>query len=395
MRAALFVALAIVALAAFATEAKRHGKVQGLSSTHLLHRVKENAKGKWHVYSAAATQQAHEAIVQAAHDGLTTVQKALFDVPKMKQGVVWNDMPEGNYAHEDAMINDGHMDGDTFLRMFQFHQEDELVHASHYGCLQYWHSMAPLQRLQSALPANDANRWIFTNAEVKEFILQQAEDWWNLAKGHLAAKVKYSWYLGHILHMIQDSFPKGHVVRDATAAVCGDILLFQGYDAQHGNEAHKLADFIPPSKGIDATDVSLSKRVGCATDASKFVLDAFAACATAGSAAHASCGFATVRAHLDTVVYKLAATAGARKAGGASEPYISPTAKANFDVEVVATAAGNLNLYNPKSGRMWSTSHGVHLCAGTKEIQSKCATGVGVYLNHDFVAPLYHDWHKA
>jgi len=344
-----------------------------------------------------ATQQAHEAIVQAAYDGLTDAQKAHFDVAKMKQGVVWNDMPEGNFAHEDAMINDGHLDGDTFLRMFQFHQEDELVHASHYGCLQYWHSMAPIQRLQSALTAADNTRWVFTNAEVKSFIIEQAAEWWDLAKSHLAAKVKASWYIGHILHMIQDSYPKGHVVRDATADVCGDILLFQGYDAQHGNEAHKLADFIPPSKGIDAHDVSLTRRVTCATDASKFVLQAFAACMGSAGAGSNECKFDNVRTHLDTVVYKLAGGAGVRKAGGASEPYISQAAKAHFYEETVNVlpAGSTLKLYNPKSGHLWSASHGVHLCAGAKEIQSKCATGVGVYKNHDFVPPLYHDWHNA
>jgi hypothetical protein len=75
---------------------------------------------------------------------------------------------------------------------------------------------------------------------------------------------------GHIIHLIQDSFPQGHTIRDSanteggtTSAAadafegvknrfemappenCGNVYYFQGYPAQEGNKQHSKYDLNP------------------------------------------------------------------------------------------------------------------------------------------------------
>jgi len=57
---------------------------------------------------------------------------------------------------------------------------------------------------------------VFTNGEVRNFILAQAREWWNAAvNAYFVTKDKFegSRYLGHIQHMIHDSFMEGHTLR--------------------------------------------------------------------------------------------------------------------------------------------------------------------------------------
>jgi len=317
--------------------------------------------------------------------------------------VIWNDMPEGNQNHEAAMIRDGHLDVDTFLRLFALTgTENDLVEMSHYGCLQGWHSMAPIVRTQLKLHADDANRIVFTNQDVKDFIIGQGRIWWDHAVRNLANKDHYSWYLGHLMHMLEDSYPKGHTVRDSSATACGNVVMFQGYDAQHGNEAHKAADFTPASPKHVATDVSLAKRVECAQNAAKTVFELFSACVTANSAAHASCQH-TVLDPLFASVYTFHTvqgySAGSSKAGG-SDPNFIKTTHTDFDTIRVPLSGSGLtvvtDMFVPKSNKMWSSvASGTTICSGKKAIQSKCASGVGVYIEHDFETTQYFDMRHA
>jgi hypothetical protein len=73
----------------------------------------ENAEGQWHVFANAVTETAHEGICERGYNGLSNTQKARLDLPKLKHGAIWNDMPSGVETDEAAMIKDGHMDVDV------------------------------------------------------------------------------------------------------------------------------------------------------------------------------------------------------------------------------------------------------------------------------------------
>jgi len=280
-------------------------------------------------------------------------------------------MPSGVETKEAAMIKDGHMDVDTWTRLFMVTgAQNDLVWNVHYGCLQHFHSMAPLQRAQGK--DSPATRIVFSNNDVKGFIIGQFKQWWNLAVARKADKRAYSWYLGHILHALQDSYPRGHVVRASTTTDCGGILLFQGYDAQHGNGAHKSADFTPSNAKKEA-DPSLAKRYQCAIDYSTRVLRAFVAYKSDPT----KCNFDTqVAPMLRDEVYKFHATSGTRTAGGSRADFAkSDIATTNaFVREEVTLPAGKVVLWNPKSTNVWARKSGVHLCDATGPILSKSPT---------------------
>lgn len=331
-------------------------------------------RGKWHVYSSVVTEQAHEGICQAALQTLPAADQAKFDLAKLKHGAIWNDMPSGAPSDEAAMIKDGHMDIDTWTRLFMATGGvDDLVFNVHYGCLQHWHSMAPIQRLEAKNAA--ATRLVFTNAQVADFTKQQIYAWWNRAVQLKANKAHASWYLGHILHALQDSYPRGHVVRDSTATTCGNVVLFQGYDAQHGNAAHKGGDYTPSHKNKEA-DPSFAKRYACAKDASAAILAAFARCNGGGGV----CTTAAISGTVDGV-YTFAAGAASRIAGGSEATFAKAgiATDANYVKEVVA----GKTLYNPKSTRRWGAGRTL-LCGGSRAIQSKVPSGLGFYREADF-----------
>jgi len=327
----------------------------------------ENERGQWHVYSDTITQKAHEGISAAA---ASRAGASNFDLESLRTGTIWNDMPSGVETEEAAMIRDGHMDIDTWTRIFFVTGGiDDLVFNVHYGCLQHVHSMAPIQRREAK--ASAGSRIVFTNAQVRDFITGQMKYWWDAAVRNKANKQYYSWYLGHILHALQDSYPRGHVVRDSTSSSCGRVVLFQGYDAQHGNDAHKKGDFTP-SSGSKESDSSLTKRYACAIDYSTRVLQNFIACRSSGS-----CNFdSVVKTWLLTDVYAFAAGAESRTAGGSAADFAkSGIASSGFRAETGVTVWGGASttLYNPTSTKRWAGSN-TRLCAGNGEIVSKAPT---------------------
>jgi len=53
-------------------------------------------------------------------------------------------------------------------------------------------------------------------------------------------------FIGHIVHMIEDSFAMGHTLRDRSGPKkCGKVLLFTGYGVQENNEFHGDMDHDP------------------------------------------------------------------------------------------------------------------------------------------------------
>lgn len=341
----------------------------------------EATTGSWHVYSDLATEKAHEGIT--AYAVSQAGGAAVWDTEKIRVGTIWNDMPsgaDGNKAELDAMLKDGHMDIDTWTRDFFGGKPNELVFNVHYGCLQHLHSMAPIQRMQAKSSA--ATRVVFSNADVKGFVCGQARQWWELA----VAKVKegrkdwYSFYMGHIMHMVQDSYPRGHAVRAATTSNCGPIVLFQGYDAQHGNGAHKAGDFTPPKH--KENDPSLPKRYECARQYSAQILKVFANCVR-GRGNGPSCDFTPIRKLLMTSVYNFAPNADKRKAGGSRADFAKQGIAAEFAEEKnVDIGIGKVSLFNPKSTNMWSAQRGLKLCQAP--LLSKVKMGAFFYSQKPF-----------
>ena len=103
----------------------------------------------------------------------------------------------------------------------------------------------------------------YTNQQVKELILNQAEEWFKqginpennkkLSWFHSPIGNSYSgkkdgndglFFIGKILHMVQDSYSLSHVQRDAN----NQIVQFQGYDAQDPDK-HAHPDKDGHSKG--------------------------------------------------------------------------------------------------------------------------------------------------
>lgn len=94
-----------------------------------------------------------------------------------------------------------------------------------------WHAMAPA--LKDGVP---------TNAQVLSLIVEQAEHWWEVVEWYSTQKPgqesKKAWFfLGHILHMVQDSYSGSHCLR--TSASPFKIVQFQGYDLQDSGEHAK------------------------------------------------------------------------------------------------------------------------------------------------------------
>jgi len=89
-----------------------------------------------------------------------------------------------------------------------------ITNESHNGKYQYWHSMSPSDRQ-------------YTNGEVKDKIIEQAIEWYEQAKSE-----NNTFYLGKVLHMIQDSYVLSHVQRNSA----GKIHNFQSYNEQDSHE---------------------------------------------------------------------------------------------------------------------------------------------------------------
>ena len=159
---------------------------------------------------------------------------------RLDEGSAWPDVPcENQSSIETCYLK-------TWINL---NKEGTLAYESHNGAKQYWHSMAPSGN--------------YTNQQVKELILNQAEEWFKqginpennkkLSWFHSPIGNSYSgkkdgndglFFIGKILHMVQDSYSLSHVQRDAN----NQIVQFQGYDAQDPDK-HAHPDKDGHSKG--------------------------------------------------------------------------------------------------------------------------------------------------
>lgn len=169
----------------------------------------------------------------AIHEQITEMAAKAAEVKyddALDEGCAWPDVPCNTDSVETCYISAGS----------NLHKEGKLAYRSHYGDLQYWHSMSPSSDM--------------TNQDVKEAILRQAEKWYNKGLENKDVVVKrtiYSdipdkglFYVGKLLHMLQDSYTHSHTIRDGKAIHKGvgkQITSFQSYSKQ-ASEKHEVAD---------------------------------------------------------------------------------------------------------------------------------------------------------
>lgn len=147
----------------------------------------------------------HEDITKAAAKAAgVTYNKSL------EKGVEWPDVPS-----EKA--------GETnYPGLRHMNKPGTITYESHNGANQFWHSMAPKK----------ADGSEYTNGEVLNKIVNQAGAWFDQAKFD-----NTNFYIGNLLHMVQDSHSPAHVIRDEA----GRVVSFQSYDKQDHAE-HRVGE---------------------------------------------------------------------------------------------------------------------------------------------------------
>ena len=155
----------------------------------------------------------------------------------LTDGSIWPDFPTTDYLNTNIPYALG------VLASEKDFSKNKLAYESHFGINQHWHSMCP-----------KATR-IQTNDEVRNIILNQAEEWYSKAiKKKKEKKMEESLFaLGKLCRMVQDSFVLSHSWRRYVGDENfikeskiekednGKIWTFQDYEFQDGNY-HALAD---------------------------------------------------------------------------------------------------------------------------------------------------------
>ncbi len=176
----------------------------------------------------------------------------------LAEGCAWPDAP--HEANQNAVTTDYYRM--LWILAFGDSTKKSLIHRSHNGDLQYWHSMAP---------AGD-----YTNQEVVDMIVTQAKAWYKRAlvvkewarrrdEGQNPRFIKENYdglfSMGKILHMVQDSYSASHVFRNSKK----EIIQIQSYTEQDSH-AHGEADAVeqdgkwgPSLGGFDNSDASLKE----------------------------------------------------------------------------------------------------------------------------------------
>lgn len=188
----------------------------------------------------------------AIHENITKRAAETAGIPydyRLDEGSAWPDVP----CSDESSIETCYVNMLTIMAKKEIGfsvDKTSLVYRSHYGSFQYWHSMAP--------PGD------YTNQQVKDLILKQAEEWFKqgidpinnkkisrfyrpIYDAYSGKKDGYDglFYIGKILHMVQDSYSLSHTQRDSE----NRIVQFQGYDAQDSDK-HADPDGDADSQGV-------------------------------------------------------------------------------------------------------------------------------------------------
>ena len=187
----------------------------------------------------------------AVHEDITKSAAEKAGVPydnALDEGCAWPDVPCDTNKVETCYYK-------TYK---EYKKTGTLSCRSHYGDLQYWHSMAP------------TGNW--TNQEVLEKIIAQAKEWYEAA-----LQQNQIFHIGKILHTVQDSYSRSHVVRvqedetpkpsifEKTEKVIhvkdGDTL--ESVASEHGMTWQELAEYNWDTHDPDQINIHLRNEVGC------------------------------------------------------------------------------------------------------------------------------------
>lgn len=218
---------------------------------------------------------------------------------RLDEGSAWPDVPCENQSSIETCY---------YKTWKNMDKKGTLAYESHNGSLQYWHYMAPIGT--------------YTNQQVKNLILNKAEEWFKEGidpKNNTKAKMMdrpinnpYSgkkdgndglFYIGKILHMVQDSYSLSHTIGNDK----NEITQFQGYDAQDPDKhAH-------PDKDSGAPGVKLAENAS--TKILKYYKEFKDGRITETEV------LKKLKNYLNTIVYPIASGKANAKAGGTVEAY--------------------------------------------------------------------------
>jgi hypothetical protein len=327
----------------------------------------EKLKKRWDIAegitgaSGMGKVEGHEQSVRDAYNGLSASDKSVITNPTtpnrpyleaahtptaLIMGLQYPDMPIGGAkvsALGDDLTKPDHVTVGTFGSFFKagsLGARNTFVSQTHYGCLQFWHAMAPE-------PYVGGQYKVWTNAVLSQLIKNGARRIWNVAVGHLKNNNKQmaEFHLGRILHTIGDSYAKGHTTRGPSS--CGKIFIFQEYNAQKGNEAHGSGD--KPATNADT--------FSCTVQRIKEVLGHWAGCVRTP----ATCTYPTI---IDSTFDVDPSVAG-NDAGGSLEFYAGPEAKSKGTKTTVTIAGQAKTVYFP-------ATNGLTRVAGTADVAAAC-----------------------
>lgn len=136
-------------------------------------------------------------------------------IEALKRGVQWNDLPLGSMGGITDLL--------SFLR---FHFKD----------LQHFHAMASKEGEDA-----EVTKEKIVSSIKKAYQSIIAKD---VSGNYLLSESERAEIIGRTLHIIQDSYAPGHVIRNEN----GEIIQFQTYKGQD-KEAHRQGDLIPMTPG--------------------------------------------------------------------------------------------------------------------------------------------------
>lgn len=295
-----------------------HGLRTHLERQSALNRTtaKFQVEGPWNVGDPV-----HESITNAALQGAELIKHGTqFNDPSVWEylrGIFWNDDPEGFFFDNNDTETDNWSNGVAFLSHFTSHKHNAtngkvfgpgapLLARSHFGDLQCLHAMASRDGEAATTTRDAILRWteFFYGVAIETVSgtdpLAQMEtgrinEWFPESpltiqtllligqKGDVRHRA-----MGALLHIVQDSFAKGHVERTPA----GTIMEFHSYIHQDSSK-HELDDVIPPEglKAMPEAQLAIRQCRG--------ILELY----------KDSTAWATVRKHLEAQVFALSLNA--------------------------------------------------------------------------------------
>jgi len=220
-------------------------------------------QGPWNI-----GQPVHEKITEKAlHEAnLLDSNKSYEDKQAWEfiRGVIWNDDPEGLLFDHNDTETDNWSSGIVYGIKFKsyeddakkgkfFSKNDPLLARSHFGDLQCFHAMASKDKIEPQQTLSDIMEWCYFLFQVSKGLIEGEvllrdtviQNWFpednncSVKKNYLIGQkgnLKHR-AIGSLMHIIQDSYAKGHVAREDEV---GKILEFHSYTNQdadkHGEE---------------------------------------------------------------------------------------------------------------------------------------------------------------